>query len=251
MGVKDFAGGIVVHATAGISAVLIAHLLGPRQGFPREVNPPHAPWMVMVGASMLWVGWYGFNAGSALAAGADAGMAMLVTHTSAATASLVWMGIEWVRFGKPSLVGLVTGTIAGLATVTPASGFVGPIGGVVLGIAGATICYSAVNLVKRTLAVDDSLDVLAVHGFGGVTGTILTAALALPALGGTGVTGGFAHQLGVQVLGVVAALAWSGAATLAVVKATQALTGLRVDEDEEQEGLDQTAHGESAYRTAR
>jgi Amt family ammonium transporter len=248
MGVKDFAGGIVVHTTAGVSALAIAWLLGKRRGFPQEITPPHAPWMVMVGASMLWVGWFGFNAGSAVAANADAGMAMLATHLSAATASLVWMAIEWVRFGKPSLVGLVTGTIAGLATVTPASGFVGPFGGVLLGAAGAVVCYSAVNLVKRTLAVDDSLDVLAVHGFGGVTGTILTALLALPAFGGTGFMLTFPEQLGAQLLGVAVGIVWSGAVTYGIVLLCQALVGLRVNEDEELEGLDQTAHGESAYR---
>jgi Amt family ammonium transporter len=194
------------------------------------------------------VGWFGFNAGSALAANSDAGMAMLATHLSAATASLVWMGIEWVRFGKPSMVGLVTGTVAGLATVTPASGFVGPMGGVILGIAGASICYAAVNFVKRTLGVDDSLDVLAVHGFGGATGTILTAILALPAFGGVGYGLGFGEQLGVQILGVAVGILWSGAATYGLVMLCQALVGLRVAEDEEQEGLDQTAHGEAAYR---
>ncbi len=248
MGVKDFAGGIVVHSTAGIAALVIAHMLGKRRGFPQEISPPHAPWMVMVGASMLWVGWFGFNAGSAVAANADAGMAMLATHLSAATASLVWMGLEWVRFGKPSMVGLVTGTVAGLATVTPASGFVGPLGGVLLGAAGAIICYSAVNLVKRTMAVDDSLDVLAVHGFGGASGTLLTAVFALPAFGGVGYMPSFIEQLGLQILGVAVGVIWSGVATYAIVVACRALVGLRVDEDEEQEGLDQTAHGESAYR---
>jgi Amt family ammonium transporter len=248
MGVKDFAGGIVVHTTAGVSALAIAWVLGKRRGFPLEINPPHATWMVMVGASMLWVGWFGFNAGSAVAANADAGMAMLATHLSAATASLVWMTIEWTRFGRPSMVGLVTGTIAGLATVTPASGFVGPFGGVILGAAGAVICYSAVNFVKRTLAVDDSLDVLAVHGFGGATGTILTALLALPAFGGAGLMLSFGEQLGVQILGVAVAVIWSGAVTYGLVLLCQAVVGLRVNEDEELEGLDQTAHGESAYR---
>jgi Amt family ammonium transporter len=248
MGIKDFAGGIVVHTTAGVAALATAYALGKRRGFPNEVNPPHAPWMVMVGASMLWVGWFGFNAGSAVAANADAGMAMLATQLSAATASLVWMTLEWTRFGKPSMVGLVTGTIAGLATVTPASGFIGPLGGVILGAVGAVICYSAVNLVKRTLAVDDSLDVLAVHGFGGATGTILTAILATTAFGGTGLTLGVPEQLGVQVLGVAVAVVWSGAVSYALILLCRVTVGLRVDEDEEQEGLDQTAHGESAYR---
>ncbi|NND49764.1 MAG: ammonium transporter [Rhizobiales bacterium] len=250
LGVKDFAGGIVVHVTAGVSALVIAAILGSRSGFPEQTEPPHAPWMVMVGAAMLWVGWFGFNAGSALAAGADAGMALLVTHLSAATASLVWLVIEWARFGKPSLVGLVTGTIAGLATVTPASGFIGPIGGVILGLAGGVICYLAVDIVKRSFRVDDSLDVLAVHGVGGATGTLLTAVLIVPALSGVGLDEGVSmgDQFVAQLIGVAAALVWSAVATFVIVKLTQALVGLRVNEEEEVEGLDYTAHGETGYR---
>ena len=249
LGVKDFAGGLVVHVTAGFSAGMIAWMLGTRRGFPENVRPPHAPWMVMVGASMLWVGWFGFNAGSALASGADAGMAMLVTHLSAATASLVWLAIEWKRFGKPSLVGIVTGTIAGLATITPASGYVGPLGGVVLGLAGGFICYFAVDIIKRKFLIDDSLDVLAVHGVGGATGTILTALLAASVFGGVGYGDGqsVGGQLGVQVIGVVAVLVWSLVATYVIVKVTQALVGLRISEDDEVQGLDLTAHGESGY----
>jgi Amt family ammonium transporter len=250
LGVMDFAGGIVVHITAGASAVVVAAVLGRRTGFPDQVDPPHAPWMVMVGASMLWVGWFGFNAGSALAAGADAGMALLVTHLSAATASLVWLVIEWARFGKPSVVGLVTGTIAGLATVTPASGFVGPIGGLVLGLAGGVVCYIAVDIIKRRFRVDDSLDVLAVHGVGGATGTLLTAVLALPVVGGVGLGEGLGagDQLVTQAIGVAAGLVWSVVATFVLIKVTQALVGLRVSEDEEVEGLDYTAHGETGYK---
>ncbi len=175
MGVMDFAGGLVVHVTAGASALVIAIVLGSRRGFPREITPPHSPGMVMMGAAMLWVGWYGFNAGSALAANGSAGMAMTVTHLSAASASLTWMTIEWVKHGKPSLVGLVTGTIAGLATITPASGFVGPVGGLVYGIAAGAVCYWAVNLIKQKFEIDDSLDVFAVHGVGGALGTLLAA----------------------------------------------------------------------------
>lgn len=247
-GVMDFAGGIVVHVTAGASAAVIAVMLGARSGFPKTVQPPHAPWMVMVGASLLWVGWFGFNAGSALGANGDAGMAMLVTHMSAATASLVWVVIEWVRFGKPSLVGMVTGTIAGLATVTPASGFVGPMAGMMLGLAGGVVCYIAVDLVKHRWKVDDSLDVLAVHGIGGALGTLLTAFLAgLP--GGTGLgetTVG--SQFAVQLLGVGSVLVWSVIATIIIVWITKALVGLRVNEEEELEGLDFSTHGESGYR---
>ncbi|MEM7068150.1 MAG: ammonium transporter [Pseudomonadota bacterium] len=250
MGVIDFAGGIVVHVTAGISALVIAVMLGSRKGFPKKVLPPHAPWMVMIGASLLWVGWFGFNAGSAVAADQNAGMAMLVTHLSAATASLVWVVIEKLKFGKPSLVGLVTGTIAGLATITPASGTVGPLGGIVLGIAGGMICYFAVDFVKTTMKVDDSLDVLAVHGVGGATGTILVAFLANFGDGAAGLAEGVTaiSQAGVQITGVVSVAIWSAIATVVIVLVTRAVVGLRTTEDEEIEGLDFSHHGETAYR---
>jgi len=249
LGVLDFAGGIVVHVTAGVSAVVVVWQLGARQGFPDRVRPPHAPWMVMVGAAMLWVGWFGFNAGSALAAGTDASMAMLVTHLSAAVASLVWMCIEWVKFGKPSLVGLVTGTIAGLATITPASGFVGPAGGIGLGLAGGFLCYFAVDIVKSRCKLDDSLDVLAVHGVGGATGTLLAAVFASTALGGVGFADGvtMGSQFGVQVIGVVATIVWAAVASLLIVKLCQAVCGLRSSEEEIIEGLDFTSHGEKGY----
>lgn len=248
MGVMDFAGGIVVHVTAGISALVAAIMLGKRRGFPAHIQPPHAPWMVMVGASMLWVGWFGFNAGSALSAGADAGMAMLVTHMSAATGSLVWMVIEWKRFGKPSLVGIVTGTIAGLATITPASGYVGPMAGVILGLAGGIVCYLAVEIIRNRMGVDDSLDVLAVHGVGGALGTLLVVFLTgLP--GGTGLADGqtLAGQFGVQATGVFATAVWSAIATILIVKVCQFTVGWRVDEQSEIEGLDYTSHGETGY----
>jgi Amt family ammonium transporter len=248
-GVMDFAGGIVVHVTAGVSAALIAWMLGARRGFPDHVHPPHAPWMVMVGAAMLWVGWFGFNAGSALSSGGDAGMAMLVTHLSAATASLVWLGIEWIKFGKPSVVGIVTGTIAGLATITPASGYVGPTGGIILGLAGGFICYFAVDLIKRRMLIDDSLDVLAVHGVGGATGTLLTAFLASTAYGGVGLAEGVSagSQFVTQAIGVGAVLVWSLVATFIIVKIAAGITGLRVSDDDETIGLDTTAHGETGY----
>ena len=166
MGVRDFAGGLVVHLTAGVTALVLAVLIGPRLGFPEDVRPPHAPWMTMAGACMLWVGWFGFNAGSALTSGAHAGMAMTVTHISAATATLVWIVIEWTKFGKPSMVGAVTGAVAGLASITPASGFVGPGAAIVVGIAGGTICYFMFGVIKRRFRIDDSLDVFAVHGVG-------------------------------------------------------------------------------------
>ena len=248
MGVMDFAGGIVVHVTAGVSALVIAIMLGHRKGFPAHIQPPHAPWMVMVGASMLWVGWFGFNAGSALAADASAGMAMLVTHMSAATASLVWMAIEWKRFGKPSLVGIVTGTIAGLATITPASGYVGPMAAIIIGLVGGIVTYLAVGLIRNRFTVDDSLDVLAVHGVGGALGTLLVAFLAgLP--GGTGLAKGVSQlsQFAVQGTGVLATAVYSIIATVVIVKICQFTVGLRVDEQAEIEGLDYTSHGETGY----
>ena len=250
LGVIDFAGGIVVHVTAGVSALVIAVMLGARTGFPNKINPPHAPWLVMIGASLLWVGWFGFNAGSAVAADQNAAMAMLATHLSAASASLVWLVIEKIRFGKPSVVGLVTGTIAGLATITPASGTVGPLGGVILGLAGGVICYYAVDLIKFKLKIDDSLDVLAVHGVGGATGTLLVAVLASVGTGGTGLADGMSigGQLSVQAIGVIATAIWSVVATVLIVFVTRAIVGLRVDEQEEIEGLDYAHHGETSYR---
>jgi len=249
MGVMDFAGGIVVHVTAGISALVIAIVLGNRSKFPDQISPPHAPWMVMVGAAMLWIGWFGFNAGSALSAGSDAGMAMLVTHLSAATASLVWLTIEWIRFGKPSLIGLVTGTIAGLATVTPASGFIGPIGGLICGLVGGGVCYYCVDLIKVRFNVDDSLDVFAVHGVGGATGTLLIAFLALESMSGVGLEEGVSSisQLKTQIIGIGSVLIWSIAVTLAIIYITRRLVGLRVESEDELEGLDYKAHGETGY----
>src|SRR6202000_610787 len=178
-GVMDFAGGIVLPFTAGVSGLVIAWMIQPRHEFPHGIRPPHAPWMVMVGASLLWVGWFGFNAGSALSSGADAGMAMLATHLSAASATLLWMATEWIKFGTPSLVGAVTGTIAGLATITPAAGVAGPLGAVLLGAAASGVCYLAGVLVKQVIGVDDALDVLGVHGVGGALGTLLVPAVAL------------------------------------------------------------------------
>jgi Amt family ammonium transporter len=249
MGAKDFAGGIVVHVTAGVAAIVMALMLGARSGFPGQVQPPHAPWMVMVGASMLWVGWFGFNAGSALSAGADAAMAMLVTHVSAATATLVWLVIERIRFGKPSLVGAVTGTIAGLATITPASGYVGPIGGLVCGLAGGTICYFAVDLIRNRLRIDDSLDVMAVHGVGGAIGTLLTAFLMSDALGGVGHDEGVSagSQFLVQATGVIVTAVYCAVVSVIIIMIVKAVTGLRVSAENEREGLDFASHGETGY----
>ena len=252
LGVMDFAGGIVVHTTAGVSALVVAIVLGKREGFPHLSHPPHAPWIVMVGAAMLWVGWFGFNAGSALASNGNAGMAMLVTHLAAAVATLTWMTIEWLRFGKPSMVGIVTGSVAGLATITPASGFVGPVGALVIGITAGIVCYVFVDLVKRKFVIDDSLDVFAVHGVGGMTGTLLTAFLAPVSMGGVGLATGVtvAHQFGVQATGVAVALVWSAGFSYLLLKITQTVTGLRVTRDSEAQGLDFSAHGETGYNIA-
>ena len=249
-GILDYAGGLVVHLTAGISALVLAAALGPRKGFPNQIDPPHNPALVMIGASMLWVGWFGFNAGSALAANEDAGMAMLVTHISAATASLVWMIIDWIKFGKPTLIGLVTGTIAGLASITPASGFVGPIGGLVIGLSAGIVCYILVSFVKSSLRIDDSLDVFAVHGAGGVLGIILVSFLADTRFGGVGYAEGMdsVSQLSVQGIGIAAVFAWSVIASIIIIIIVKATTGLRVDPSFEEEGLDISSHGETNYR---
>lgn len=248
-GVADFAGGLVVHATAGISSLVFVMMLGKRKGFPTETKPPHNPAFVMLGASMLWVGWFGFNAGSALGANSGAGQAMLVTHISAATASLVWMAIEWIKYGKPTLVGIATGTIAGLATITPAAGSVGPMGAIIIGAVAAMICYLAVVLIRSRLKIDDSLDVFAVHGVGGITGILLIPFLA--ALGpmapglGEGVT--VASQFSVQAIGVISVVAWSVVASVVILFIVKLITPLRVGEEDEIAGLDTATHGESAY----
>lgn len=249
-GVLDFAGGLVVHATAGVSALVLAMILGRRDGFPRELHPPHDPGMTMIGAGMLWVGWYGFNGGSALAADGTAAMAILATHVAASAAGLTWALIERLRFGRASMVGMVTGVVAGLATITPASGYVGPLAALALGIAGSLVCFAAVEIVKNRLRIDDSLDVFAVHGVGGILGSLLVAIFASRALGGAGYAGaggGMARQLGTQALAVVAVVAWSGLATAAIAYATRALVGLRARPEEIEEGLDLTYHGERAY----
>ncbi|HEX2561920.1 ammonium transporter [Phenylobacterium sp.] len=249
MGVKDFAGGLVVHATAGVSALVLAKMLGPRDGYPSDLSPPHNPGMTMMGAAMLWVGWYGFNGGSALAADGAAGSALMATHLSAAAAGLTWAVIEKMRFKRASMVGLVTGVIAGLATVTPASGFVGPIGGVVLGVAGAIVCFFAVDLIRNRIRIDDSLDVFAVHGVGGILGTLLLAVLAAPELGGAGFGEGMTmgRQAGVQALGVVVTVVWSLIASIVIALVVKATVGLRHRDEAIEEGLDMHDHGERAF----
>jgi len=249
-GVMDFAGGIVVHVTAGVSALVIAAMLGARHDFPHGIRPPHAPWMVMVGASLLWVGWFGFNAGSALSAGGDAGMALLVTHLAAATATLVWMAIEWIKFGKPSLVGAVTGTIAGLACITPASGYVGPLAAVLLGALASTICFIAVMLVKQVVQVDDALDVLGVHGVGGALGSLLLPFLTLLG-GGVSLARPVLAQFAVQAIAVIVVGLWSAIATFVITKLAAWTVGLRVDLETETLGLDFAAHGETGYHANR
>lgn len=247
LGVLDFAGGLVVHATAAVAAVVVVVMLGPRGNFPHDSAPPHNPGMTLTGAALLWVGWYGFNGGSALAADGNAAMAALVTHLSAATAGLVWVVIESARFGKPSLVGLATGLIAGLASITPASGFVGPIGGFVIGLVGGVICYQAVHWLKVNLKLDDTLDVFAVHGVGGLIGTLLTAVFGAAVFGGVGLEAGIGAQFGRQLIGAVAVIAWTALISWLIVAVVRRFVGLRVDSAAEYEGLDYASHGERGY----
>jgi len=250
-GTMDFAGGIVVHATAGTAALITALTLGKRRGFPKSITPPHSPILTMIGAAMLWVGWFGFNAGSALGANGGAGMAMLVTHISASMAALVWMFIEWKRFGKPSLIGVVTGMVAGLATVTPASGYIGIPGGLVLGFSGGLLCYLAVDYIRGKLLIDDSLDVFAVHGVGGILGTLLVAFLATSTFSGLGLPEGQTamSQFVVQIKAVVLTVIWTSIFTYLILKVTSLIVPLRVDEQEEIEGLDLRSHGEKGYHS--
>ena len=249
LGVMDFAGGTVVHITAGVAALVAALVLGNRRGFPQQAMPPHNMTLTIMGAGMLWVGWFGFNGGSALAANGDAAMAMLATHISAAAGAFTWMLAEKVRFGKPSALGIVTGMVAGLGTITPASGFVGPGGALIIGISAGLVCFYATIYIKQRLKIDDSLDVFPVHGVGGILGTLLTAVFASNALG---VFSGqedivISSQLGVQAIGVVATVVYTGTVTWFILKLTEVLVGNRVDEDQEQEGLDLVAHNERGY----
>lgn len=246
-GFMDFAGGAVVHMNAGVAALVAALVLGKRRGFPTAAMPPHNMALTVIGASMLWVGWFGFNAGSALSVGGSAGMAMVVTQLSAAAGSLAWMTCEWLRHGKPSILGIVTGMVAGLVTITPASGFVGPVGGVLIGVCAGVVCYFCTQYMKQVLKVDDSLDVFSVHGVGGILGTLLTAVFAVESLGGVGLEKTLLAQLGVQALGSLAVVFWCGAVSLAILKALDAVLGLRVTADEEMEGLDLAQHDERGY----
>ena len=248
LGVLDFAGGIVVHTTAGISALVVALMIGPRRGFPNTLIPPHSSALTMVGAGMLWVGWFGFNGGSALGADVHAADALLATHLAAATAALMWAALERAKIGKATSIGLVTGAVAGLATVTPMAGYVAPLGGMVAGAAGSAVCFGAVLFVKQRWRVDDSLDVFAVHGIGGMLGSLLLAPLASATFGGVpheGFTIG--RQLVAQAIGVGVTLVWSGVATFLLARLAGLLIPMRVDGEAEHDGLDLHSHGERAY----
>jgi Amt family ammonium transporter len=245
---RDFAGGAVVHVNAGVAALVAALVLKRRHGFPDTQMPPHNLTMTVAGASMLWVGWFGFNGGSALAAGGAAGMAILVTHVSAAAGSLSWMGMEWLRFGKPSVLGIVTGMVAGLGTITPASGYVGPAGALIIGLVAGIVCFLATQFVKRKLGIDDSLDVFPVHGVGGFLGLLLTAIFSATA-GGVGLPEGqtMGGQFLVQLTGALATLAWCGVASFVLLKLTNLVVPLRVSPDDESQGLDLSQHEERGY----
>ena len=248
-GLLDFAGGTVVHLNAGVAALVCALVLGRRRGFPETAMAPHNMTMAVTGAAMLWVGWFGFNAGSALAADGAAGMAMLVTHIGAATGAFAWMVCEWLRYDKPSVLGIVTGMVAGLGTITPASGFVGPIGALIIGGAAGVACFFATNYMKRALNIDDSLDVFPVHGVGGLLGTLLTGIFVSSTFGGIGyadkVTMG--EQFVTQLVGVLAVGIWSGVLTWIILKLVDAGAGMRVAGEEETEGLDTVLHNEKGY----
>lgn len=252
MGLLDFAGGTVVHVTAGIGALVAAMVIGNRTGFGTTNMPPHSLTLTVAGAGMLWVGWFGFNGGSALAANGDAGMAILVTHISAAAGSLAWMTIEWVKYGKPSVLGIVTGMVAGLGTITPASGFVGPAGALVIGLIAGNVCYFATQLIKQKLKIDDSLDVFPVHGVGGILGTMLAGIFASDQLGvfsGQGYAEGMTmtSQLGVQFIGVISTLTYTAVLTWVILKVVSLVSPLRVEAEDETEGLDISQHNETGY----
>lgn len=252
MGLLDFAGGTVVHITAGVSALVCALVIGKRKGFGEMAMPPHSMTLTVAGACMLWVGWFGFNAGSALAANGDAAMAMLVTHLSAAAAAFTWLSIEWIKYGKPSALGAVTGMVAGLGTITPASGFVGPSGALVIGISAGIVCFYATLAIKQKFKIDDSLDVFPVHGVGGTLGTLAVGIFASSELGmfsGQGLSEGvtIGHQLLVQLTGVTAVVLYTAFATWLLLKLVAMITPLRVSEEDETDGLDVALHNESGY----
>lgn len=248
-GLLDFAGGTVVHITAGVAALVCALVMGNRNGFPTTPMMPHNMTMTVTGAGMLWVGWFGFNGGSAVAANGDAGMAMLVTHVSAACGALTWAAMEWIKYGKPSALGTVTGMVAGLGTITPASGFVGPMGALVIGVSAGVVCFFATSFIKQKLKIDDSLDVFPVHGVGGILGTILAGIFVSAGLGGVGFAEGMnmGSQLSVQLIGVLATIVFTAVATFVCLKIVDMVLGLRVTDEEETEGLDINQHDERGY----
>ncbi|MDP6996848.1 MAG: ammonium transporter [Candidatus Poribacteria bacterium] len=249
LGALDFAGGTVVHINAGIAALVVALLIGKRIGYPDTPMPPHSLTLTVVGASMLWVGWFGFNAGSAVAADGAAGMAMLVTQFSTATAAIAWMVIEWIKHGKPSVLGIVTGAVAGLVAITPASGSVGPMGAIVIGFASGVICFWGATSLKQSLGYDDSLDAFGVHGIGGIVGCILTGVFVSESLGGQGFAEGMTmgKQVGAQLISIIVTTVYCGVLSFIILKIVDVTIGLRVDENDEQEGLDLSLHGERGY----
>lgn len=249
VGTKDFAGGIVVHTTAGVSALVAALLVGKRMGFPRTLMLPHSPSLTMAGAGLLWVGWFGFNGGSALAADDAASSAIIATHLGASTAALVWLLIEKIKVGKPTSVGFATGAVAGLATVTPAAGFISPGAAIFFGLIAALVCFPMIQVIKQKLQIDDSLDVFAVHGVGGITGSLLLAVFLHPALGGSGYDEGASmlSQFAAQLVGVGVVAIWSAVATAVIAVLVSLVIPMRVGEDDEREGLDLASHGERAW----
>ena len=251
-GVIDFAGGLVVHLTCGVGALVAALVLGKRKGFPGSAMPPHNRSLVVMGAAMLWVGWFGFNAGSAVAASTDAGMAMLVTHISAAVGAFTWMALEWIKQGKPTVVGIATGMVAGLATITPAAGTVGPEGALLIGLMAGIVCYYATQAIKGVFNIDDSLDVFPVHGVGGMLGIIMLSFVGTQGgflgSGASGVAdGGPLVQLVIQLKGIGVIFLWTAVATWVILKLVGLVTDLRVSEESENEGLDVTEHEERSY----
>lgn len=246
-GVLDFAGGTVVHINAGIAGLVAALVLGKRKGYPTTAMPPHNLTLTVAGACMLWVGWFGFNAGSAVAANGTAGMAMAVTQIATAAAALAWMFAEWLRHGKPSVLGIVTGAVAGLVAITPASGFVGPMGAIAIGAAAGVVCYWAASSLKRKLGYDDALDAFGVHAVGGIVGALLTGIFAAASLGGIKADLDIAAQLWIQFQGVAVTIVYCAVATYIILKVLDALMGLRVSEEQETEGLDLSQHDERGY----
>jgi Amt family ammonium transporter len=254
LGVIDFAGGLVVHATCGVGALVAAIMLGPRKGFPGSALVPHNRPMVVMGAAMLWVGWFGFNGGSAVAADSNAAMAILVTHISAAVGALTWMSVEWIKTGKPTVIGIATGMVAGLATITPASGTVGPQGALLIGFSAGLVCFYATQIIKGYFKIDDSLDVFPVHGVGGILGILMLAFIGKPdgflGAGSSGFDPSVLEQFMIQLQGVVIICLWTFAFSWLALKVTGLITPIRVDEQSEFEGLDITEHNETGYHAS-